>query len=175
MRERYRVIARVEKPHGRFGEVVTQSVHGLPLLVREGLEVAVVPPELKGERWGRVLEVQADDRSGALVRLEGICELADAEALAGRFLLAREADLPADLALHDAERLCGREVAAQDGSTGTIAEVMQGPANDVWVVRGEKGELLIPVIDSVVSEVAPTGPIQVVLPAGLDWEEAGPC
>ena len=50
---------------------------------------------------------------------------------------------------------------AQAGPLGTIAEVMRGPANDVWVVRDGGRELLLPVIDSVVSEVPEAGPITV--------------
>lgn len=172
MRERFRAIARVEKTHGRRGEVVTVSVHGLPSLVREGLEVVAVPPELRGPRSHVVLSCATDDRAGALVSLSGVSDLRAAEALVGKTLLAREADLPADLALHDAERLVGREVvSAGEGDAGTIAEVLRGPANDVWVVRGERGEILLPVIDEVVSEAPETGPITVRVPAGLDWGE----
>ena len=62
MRTRYRAIARVEKTHGRRGEVVTSSVHGLPAYVREGMTLAVVPPALKGPRMLRVVEAgEADD------------------------------------------------------------------------------------------------------------------
>ena len=177
MRERFRAIARVEKTHGRRGEVVTVAVHGLPSLVREGLEVAVVPPELAESRWRVVTSCSADDRAGCLVALSGVRDLAAAEALVGRTLLAREADLPSDLALHDAGRLVGREVeaVAADGGEpvrGVIAEVMRGPANDVWVVRGEAGELLLPVIDEVVSEVPASGAVRVRVPAGLAWEGA---
>ena len=49
---------------------------------------------------------------------------------------------------------------------------MRGPANDVWVVRGARGEILLPVIDDVVSAVPESGPIPVRVPAGLEWEAA---
>ncbi|MBM6774107.1 ribosome maturation factor RimM [Olsenella profusa] len=173
MRETYRCIARVAKAHGRRGEVVTVPVHGLPSLVREGLRVAVVPPELTGSRWHTVASCSHDDRSGDLVSLLGCASLGEAEALVGRYLLASEKDLPVDLALHDAGRLVGREVAEGDEVLGEISEVMSGPANDVWVVRGARGELLLPVIDAVVREVPEEGAIQVRVPAGLTWEGAG--
>lgn len=177
MHERYRDIARVEKPHGRFGEVVTVPVHGLPSLVRKGLEVAVVPPLLKGSRWHTVEAVEEDERAGSLVSLSGVTDLGAAEKLVGRHLLARVSDLPADLALHDPEHLLGREVLLSglgpEPVLASIHEVMQGPANDVWVVRGEKGELLLPVVDSVVSEVPDEGPIPVAVPEGAVWEKVG--
>ena len=171
MRERFRAIARVEKTHGRRGEVVTVAVHGLPSLVREGLEVFAVPPALRGPRRHVVTSCADNGRSGRLVALSGVCDLASAEALVGKTLLARVADLPEDLALHDAGRLVGREVVdVVAGATGAIAEVMRGPANDVWVVRGPLGEILVPVIDEVVSSVPEEGPIPLAVPAGLGWE-----
>lgn len=150
---------------------MTVPVHGLPPLVREGLEVAVVPPELRGSRWRRVVSCRSDDRSGSLVALEGVGDLAGSERLVGRYLLARESDLPEGLALHDPERLLGRLVRVEgDDQLATIVEVLTGPANDVWVLRGELGELLLPVIDEVVSDVPDDGPIPVRVPAGLRWE-----
>ncbi len=171
MPDRFRCIARVQKAHGRQGEVVTVPVRGLPPLVREGLEVAVVPPSLRGDRWHRVLACGNDDRSGSLVSLSGVEDLSAAEALVGKVLLARESELPEDLALHDARRLVGRDVRdALTGETAQICEVMTGPANDVWVLSGARGELLLPVIDEVVCDVPESGPIDVRVPAGLEWE-----
>ena len=171
MPERYRRIARVQKAHGRSGEVVTVPVHGLPPLVRVGLDVAVVPPPLRGPRWHTVRSCSADGRSGALVALSGVDTIEAAERLVGRELLARVADLPDDLALHDADRLVGRTVTDElTGESGRLCEVMRGPANDVWVVRGERGELLLPVVADVVDEVPDEGPIPVRVPAGLSWE-----
>ena len=170
MRERYRVIARVQKAHGKKGEVVTVPVHGLPPVVRDGLTVAVVPPPLRGSRWHVVERCVADAREGTLVALSGVDTIGRAEELVGRYLLAPASELPADLARHDAEALIGRVVRCADGSEGKISEVLRGPANDVWVVRGEHGELLVPVVDEVVGEVAEAGPIDVELPAGLAWE-----
>lgn len=173
MRERYRCIARVIKPHGKRGEVVTVPVHGLPAVLREGLDVCVVPPLLKVDRWHTVESCAADDREGCLVALSGVGTIDAASELRGRYLLAREADLPEDLELHDVERLCGREVTdVAAGPLGRIAEVMRGPANDVWVIRDGERELLLPVIDSVVREVSPDGPITVDASGFLgDWGE----
>lgn len=174
MRDRFRVIARVQKAHGRRGEVVTVPVHGLPPLVREGLEVAVVPPALTGSRWHVIASCEGDDRAGQLVGLSGVSTIDEAEGLAGKVLLARVADLPEDLALHDPERLVGREVRDRaSGVSAVIAEVMTGPANDVWVLRGALGEALVPVIDEVVSSVPDEGPVSVTLPAGLEWDGRG--
>ena len=150
----YRVIARVAKAHGSKGEVVAVPAGGLPPLLSEGLQVAVVPPELKGSRWHTV---------------EAVENIGSARAIAGKSLLAAECDLPADLAAHDPERLVGRAVTdARLGSLGTITDVMLGPANDVWVVTGERGETLVPAVFQIVGEVTyGEVPIEVRLPVGL--------
>ena len=150
---------------------MTVPVHGLPSLVREGLVVAVVPPELKGSRWHTVERCVSDARAGSLVTLSGSRSLDDAESLVGRYLLAREDDLPADLALRDVERLVGRRVVdAASGRSGQISEVLTGPANDVWVICDETSEVLVPVVDEVVVSVPEQGDIVVRVPDGLEWE-----
>ena len=137
------------------------------------MDVCLVPPLLKADRWHTVESCSGDDRGGCLVALSGVGTIDAASELRGRYLLAREADLPADFELHDADRLCGREVAdAAAGPLGRITEVMRGPANDVWVIRDGDRELLLPVIDSVVREVCPVGPIAVDASGFLgDWGE----
>ena len=72
------------------------------------------------------------------------------------------------VALRDAEALLDREVVDNLlGYLGTISEVMVGPANDVWVIDGPFGEVLVPVVDEVVVEVPDAGPIIVSVPSGL--------
>ena len=162
MRERYRCIARVQKSHGKRGEVVAVPVHGLPAVLAEGLDVCVVPPQLKGERWRTVVSCYEDDRGGSLIALSGIDDIGSAKKLAGRYLLAREGDLPDDLDLHDVDRLLGREVEdAALGMRGQIVEVMRGVANDVWVIDAQGEEVLLPVVEHVVADVPAQGPISV--------------
>ena len=65
--------------------------------------------------------------------------------------------------------LMGREVVDERfGSLGTIVEIMSTPANDVWVVEGDRyGEVLIPVIEQVVLDLPDTGTIFVHVMDGL--------
>ena len=167
MADAYRSIARIQKTHGRNGEVVAVPAHGLPASLCAGLEVTLVPPALKGPRSYKVLRCTGDDM-GQLLSLEGVTTIDAASKLVGKTVLARVDDLSPDLALHDVDALMGREVRDVTlGSLGRIQEVMRGPANDVWVVDGERGEVLVPVVDSMVREFGPTGAIVMDLPAGL--------
>ncbi|WP_091008154.1 ribosome maturation factor RimM [Parafannyhessea umbonata] len=167
MHTRYRAIARVVKTHGKRGEVVTVPVHGLPPMLRERLDVTPVPPALKGPR-GRVVMSASYNGSGQLVSLGGVSDINAASELVGKVLLARIDDLPEGFERHDVDALLGREVVDSNmGALGSVAEVMVGRANDVWVVRGPYGEVLIPVVDAVVDELVEDGPIRVTIPSGL--------
>lgn len=167
MRNEYRAIARVVKTHGRKGEVVTVPVHGLPSLMRKGLEVAVVPPPLKGPRVRSVASADDGDR-GQLVRLDGVGDLDAASSLVGKTLLARVDDLPEGFEYHDADWLVGRAVVDEKiGPLGRIEEVMVGPANDVWSIMGPFGEVMIPVVDEFVLGTDDDGAIHVSVPDGL--------
>ena len=92
---------------------------------------------------------------------------------AGRLVAIKEY-LPEGIALHDPERLVGREVVNEgDGRRARIREVMCGPANDVWVLDADGAEVLVPVVDEVVSEVPAEGPIPVSVPRGVGWPGEG--
>ena len=68
----------------------------------------------------------------------------------------------------------GREiVGVGDGRRARIREVMSGPANDVWVLDVEGDEVLVPVVDEVVSAVPDEGPIPIRVPRGLGWPGEG--
>ena len=161
-------IARVLKAHGRFGEVSVAALRGLPLLLERGLTVALTPPALDRDRFCRVEEVS---RGGdvAYVKFSGIDSIADAQAVEGCHVLARRDDLdlgPLDIAY---DELVGRTVIdARYGELGSVREVMETPANDVWVIDGGAyGEVLVPVIESVVSSIPPAGAIRVTVMDGL--------
>ncbi len=146
----YVPVGRVVKTHGLKGEVSVAVAPGLPLASLVGIEVWIVPPP-STVRCGRIESVRPGPK-GPLVKLSGFDDLDAARAITGCDLLMREADLPAGWQEpEDEEDLVGRSVEDEDrGALGTIVEVILTGANDVWVVEGPFGEILIPVIDDVV-------------------------
>lgn len=141
--------------------------HGLPFLLEEGMKVVLVPPALKGPREFVVRSLTGGG-SGTLMSLAGIESLGQASKLVGKGVLARVADLPADYALHDVDALLGTEVRdVSRGLLGTICEVMRTPAQDVWVVRNEDREVLIPAVEPIVVSWNLGEPIVVQTPEGL--------
>lgn len=142
------------------------ALRGLPFLLREGMTVALTPPSLTRDRFCTVLQANAQS---ALVCFSGIDNLDRAESIAGCYVLAREDDLELnayDLAFDD---LIGREVHDwRYGALGTICDVLETPANNVWVIEGSAyGEVLIPVIEQVVHEIPNEGAIPVRIMDGL--------
>lgn len=163
----YMNVARIARTHGRTGEVVVAALDGLPFCLSEGMRVALTPPDLRRDRWYTVAHVGRGDTP--LVSFEGVSSLNDAEPLVGKLVLAARADVPEaeeERALLDC---VGHEmVDVERGSVGTVAELIQLPANDVWRVEGPYGSVLVPVIDDVVVELPEgAGPLVVRLMAGL--------
>ena len=145
-----------------------QPVRGLPFVLKPGLTVALTPPALDRDRFTTV-EAVTDLGDAWRVRFDGIGDLTAAEGVAGCFVLARAADVnlgPLDVAY---DVLVGRAVVDERyGVLGTIAEVMETPANDVWVVSGGAyGEVLLPVIEQVVAAIPDDGAIAVTVLDGI--------
>jgi 16S rRNA processing protein RimM len=142
-------IGRVAKTHGLFGEVSVIVTGDLPVERLAGLEVWFVPPP-HALRSARITAVRPGPK-GPLFALEGVTDIGTAETLRGCRVLARAADVPeaefefdpVGLVLTDPVR----------GLIGTVEDVIVTGANDVWVVDGPFGEVLIPVIDDVVREI----------------------
>ena len=89
------------------------------------------------------------------VILEGIDTIEQAQALRGLDLYLSSADLPAPSANEFYYfQVIGLLVETTDGrSLGHIEEVFFNGANDVWVVKDGRHEVLIPVIDDVVRRI----------------------
>lgn len=167
----YRRIGRVLKPHGTNGEVSVALGDGLPDARLVGLEVWLVPPGPAGAVPLVISSVRHGARS-AIVRFGDDQTPEEAGTHAGRWILAREGDLPAPARAHDDYH--GMTVVDADkGLIGVVEDVIVTGANDVLVVEGGPyGQVLVPVIDDVIAEVAfESGTIAVTLLPGLIDEE----
>lgn len=158
----------VAKAHGLRGEVVVDPTTdtegrfdpgrvmaaGLPSGAARTLKVATSRP-FQG-RW--------------LVRFEGVESRTDAETLHGAELTIRR-DQVAQLPEGRFYRfeLVGLTAVTPEGTTlGRVDEVFATGANDVLIVRGAHGEILIPLLDTVLREVdAQGGRIVLSPPPGL--------
>lgn len=164
----YKNIARVVRPHGTKGEVLVAPLRGLPLLLHEGMRVHLTPPAFKRERVSTVESLYTVP-DGDRVRFSCAGNLDEAERLVGCYVLAQVDDLELDDLTVAVDDILDRTVIDErHGVLGAIVEVMETPANDVWVVdNGPFGEVLIPVIEDVVLEIPSDGPVRVSIMDGL--------
>jgi 16S rRNA processing protein RimM len=122
----------------------------------------LAPPEIfrKDARVtlaGRAHTVQAYRAAGrhARLKLDGIGNRDDAAAMREQYVLVPEAGLPPPA---DGEyyrfQLIGMHVVTTSGEEiGEVTDVFATAANDVFVVRGPRGEVLVPAIDDVVQNI----------------------
>ncbi len=108
---------------------------------------------INGQRY-TILRARPDQDSW-LLQLAGVENRNLADELAGALIEAADADVRRDDSdsyfLHE---LVGLRVVTHDGrDAGTIVEVLQTGANDVYVAAGPLGEVLIPAIGDVVEEI----------------------
>jgi len=162
----------------RWGRVV--GTHGLRGAVRIRLDNPQSDPKLfercfAGKEGAtarplRVLEVSPAGAGAVRMVLEGVETIEAAQAMRGQELYIAKADLPR---LDEGEfyyfEVMGFDVLTVAGQPlGRIAEVFSNGAHEVWVVRGERGEILIPVVDEVVVALEPDHQRAIIQPlAGL--------
>lgn len=153
--------------------MITYAEASLDVLA--GLEAWLVPPP-SALRSTRIAGVRPGPK-GPIVALEGCDSIDTARSVVGSEILVATDSLPSEWieALEDdlPEVLGMRVTDELHGDLGEIVEYIETGANDVWVVEGPRGEVLIPVIEDVVIEVdEEAGEIVVRLLPGLLPEES---
>lgn len=135
------------RAHGLVGEVrVAAFAAGAPNL-QPGRTVY-----LRG-KGTRVRRARPSQDAWTLV-LDGVTDRDQAEGLRGELLECPDADLVREPDSYFVHELIGMAVQTAEGrSLGTVAEVLQPGANDVYVVRDATKETLIPAIADVVQSV----------------------
>lgn len=89
-----------------------------------------------------------------LISFENLLDINLVEKYKNFELYAEGLDLDIDSGQYLYSQLIGLQVNDQQrGLIGEIVEILSMPANDVWVVNGVFGEILLPVIDQVIKEV----------------------
>jgi 16S rRNA processing protein RimM len=159
----------VFRPHGMEGELkVNPEFTDDPRRFEELATVYVgqSPRAVTRHDISSVRYQQTKRGTTVILGLADLTSRTDAEALAKLQVFAAEEDL--DLAedeifLHD---LVGLTVVTEEGETlGTVANYMEMPAQDVFVVhRPEQGEAMIPAVDDFVIDIDLEEQVLVVRP-----------
>jgi 16S rRNA processing protein RimM len=150
---------------GPRGEVKVKPLGRFPQRFRELRRVYV------GEAHApaAILHRRVGERAITL-RLDAVTSREAARDLIGTYLYVPEAEavkLPkGEYFVHQIVGL--RVLAAEGEALGTVADVLETGSNDVYVVQGPRGEILVPALQDVIRAVdLDAGTMTVALPPGL--------
>jgi len=168
MVKEYINVGKVLTAHGIKGQLKTEVLSDNPLRFLKGQSLFV-------QKLGRELKITGSQNHNGvlLLSLEGITDRNAAEALAGSLLQADKASVPP---LPEGEyyyfQIEGMEVfdAESNELIGTVSEVLEYSANDIFVIKREgKKDLLLPALKSVVQKLdIPAKQMKVIIPDGLE-------
>ena len=149
-------IGRVAGAWGIRGEVKIQPFADSPDRLAPGSEVRIGGGEDSETETAAIIQSVRPHRAGLVARLSGIADRTAAENLAGALLTVPEdalAPLPEGVYYHF--QLIGMAVSTEDGEPlGEIAEIIETPGNDVYIIRKEgERDLPIPALAEVIVHV----------------------
>lgn len=164
----YLAIGRIAGVHGIRGEAKVELLTDYPerfhpgALVYVGSETAAHQEEIESVR---------PHKGYLLVKFRSVPDRNAADGLRDRLVLIPEAEaMPLGADENYVHDLIGLRVETSDGQVlGELTEIMYGTANDVYVVRGQAGEWLLPALRDVVVSVDLASKLMVVVvPDGLE-------
>jgi 16S rRNA processing protein RimM len=141
-------VGRVLGAHGTKGALRVESLSDVPGRFAPGAAVWL-------QAVRRVIQSCAPGRGGLVLKLEGIDDRKTAEQMKDEVLEVPESERPPlPPGSYYTDELIGLTVVDPEGRLiGTLDEVLETGANDVYVVRGPQGETLLPAVDDVVLEI----------------------
>ncbi len=147
------LLGTIVKVHGLRGDVKVAPLTWRPERFEQLKSIWVASKELAPVQ--HVLKRVRVERGMVFLRFADLPRRDLVEPLVGSelFIDERERD-PLPEGYYYLDDLVGcRVYCSKHGDLGEILEVMESPGNDVWIVRGPHGEVLIPAIRQVVQRV----------------------
>lgn len=142
-------IGKVIRPHGVRGELLLETLTEFPAHLAEVATVYV--GEAESPQPHPLRRARLHQRE-LLIQLGDCLDRDAAEAYRGQMVFIRTeqaAPLPPGRYYH--HQIIGLTVITDEGETlGQVAEILETGANDVYVVVGPSGELLLPALESVI-------------------------
>jgi 16S rRNA processing protein RimM len=144
----YVAVGRVSTAWGARGVVKVVPLVDSPDRLARGHSVGVA-----GQR--RTIESSRWQKGMVCIKLSGIDDREAALALRQRLLIVPESELePLDEGQFYRFQLVDLAVESTAGAVlGRVTDVLSTGANDVYVVQGERGEILVPATDDIVKEI----------------------
>jgi 16S rRNA processing protein RimM len=141
---------RVVRPHGLRGELLINSLTDFPEHL-SSVEVVYLGDSAEPHSVARV----RTQRGKFIIQLGDCPDREAAEKFRGQLLqIKTEAAAPLPPGMYYHHQVLGLEAFTEDGERlGELVEVLETGANDVYVILGEQGEILLPVIPSVIRDI----------------------
>ncbi len=161
----YMAVGRIVGAHGVHGEIKVRILTDFPERFTPGALLY-----LENESFQREVVSARPHKGMLLIKLSGFQNRTAVEPLRGKHLfIAREEAMPLEEDEYYEDELVGLMVETVEGDLlGELMEVMWTGANEVYIVRGPRGEILIPAIAQVVQDVdLDQGIMRVALLPGL--------
>jgi 16S rRNA processing protein RimM len=152
---RYLVVGRVLRPHGVRGELRVEVLTGFPEQVGRHKFLYLARPDAPEETARQPVEYARLHGQVLLLKLTG-CETRDAaDELRGLLVqIPREEAVPLAAGELYQYQVVGLRVETEHGTwLGQVIEVLETGANDVYVVIGPFGEVLLPAVEEVVRQM----------------------
>jgi len=152
---RYLAVGRVLRPHGLRGELRVEIITDYPERLRQHVFFYLASPDSPEVVRRYPVEGVRQHKGVLLLKLGGCDDRDAAEGLRGMLVqVPLEDAVPLEEGEYYHFQLMGLRVETEDGQwLGQLVEVLSTGANDVYIVRGPRGELLLPAVDDVVREL----------------------
>jgi 16S rRNA processing protein RimM len=146
-------IGQIVRSNGIRGEVRLNLLTDHPERLQQLTHVWVGPEENRARQLA--VERVRLHRHQAVLKLKSIESRDAADSLKEQFVFIHEQQaLPLANGSYFIHEIVGMQVTTDEGrNLGTVEEVWQMPANDVWVVRRNGEEILLPAIRDVIRSV----------------------
>lgn len=162
-REGFTAVGRVVRAHALGGELRVHPFAASGVNLQAGRAVY-----LDGVR--RRVQRSRADRDVWIMKLQGIGSRTEAEPYRGALIEVPDAEVrrESDDSFFVHELIGLRVITGEGRELGRVVEVLQPGANDVYVVKGELGEILVPAIGEVIDRVDVREGVIVITPlAGM--------
>jgi 16S rRNA processing protein RimM len=145
----------VLRPHGVRGELRVEVITGFPERLAQHGCFYLAHPDSPDDVRRYPSEGVRRHKGAILLKLAGCDDRNEAELLRDMLVqIPIEEAVPLEDGEHYHFQIVGVRVETEDGEwLGQVAEVLETGANDVYLVRGPRGEILLPAITDVVREL----------------------
>ena len=155
----YVIIGTIVSPWGLEGHVKVNVETDFPQRFSSSSQVYI-------DRQSVIIDEASWHKGNAFVKLRGVDTEEDADALKGRVIEVHRSQL---FNLQDGQyfhfQLIDLEVVTSDGDViGKISEILSMASADIYVIKGESDDILIPAIDEIIKYVDLDKGIMVIEP-----------